>query len=278
MSDDPTRPVTARPPVVRRAPRRAPRSFAAALGLTALGALLPGTAFLAAGRRRLGVLTLLAFLALVGGGVWLATGGRRTLVRSAVDTDRLLWIVGGVVLVSLLWAVVVISGYRMLVPPRSSRGHHVLGALVVLVLVVAVAAPAVFVSRLAFTQRELIAEVFEDDGRSATVEDTADPFGDKERVNVLLLGGDGGEGREGVRTDTVIVASTDTSTGDTVLFSLPRNLENLPFPRTARWPRSTPTGSGRAARARACSTRSIATGRPSTPTSSGRPTTRARTS
>jgi LCP family protein required for cell wall assembly len=65
---------------------------------------------------------------------------------------------------------------------------------------------------------------------SATVDDDPDPFGDQERVNVLLLGGDGGEGREGVRTDTVIVASIDTDTGDTTLFSLPRNLEDLPFP------------------------------------------------
>jgi LCP family protein required for cell wall assembly len=47
---------------------------------------------------------------------------------------------------------------------------------------------------------------------------------------VLLLGGDGGEGREGVRTDTVIVASIATDTGETTLFSLPRNLQDLPFP------------------------------------------------
>jgi LCP family protein required for cell wall assembly len=33
-----------------------------------------------------------------------------------------------------------------------------------------------------------------------------------------------------VRTDTVIVAHVDTTTGATTLFSLPRNLENLPFP------------------------------------------------
>jgi polyisoprenyl-teichoic acid--peptidoglycan teichoic acid transferase len=72
--------------------------------------------------------------------------------------------------------------------------------------------------------------VFHDDGRSATVVEAPDPFGAKDRVNVLLLGGDGGEGRDGVRTDTVIVASIDTATGDTTLFSLPRNLENLPFP------------------------------------------------
>jgi LCP family protein required for cell wall assembly len=209
---------------------RRSRSFGAVLGLTVLGALLPGTAFLAAGRRVLGAITLVAFLVLLGGGVWLATGGRSAAVRAAVDTDALLWIVGGLGVLALLWAVVVVAGYRMLRPDGLSRGRRVLGGLVVALLVAAVAAPAVAGSRLAFTQRDLIAGVFEEDGESATVVDTPDPFGDKERVNVLLLGGDGGEGREGVRTDTVVVASIATDTGDTTLFSLPRNLEDLPFP------------------------------------------------
>jgi LCP family protein required for cell wall assembly len=213
----------------RRGRRRAPRSFRAALGLTVLGGAVPGTAFLAAGRRRLGAVTLLLFLLLVGGGVWLATGGRRAAVRAAVDTDQLLWIVAGAALLALLWVVVIVAGYRMLLPRPTSGGRHLLGAVVVLLLVAAVAGPALVVGRLAFTQRDLIAGVF-DDGLSATVADTPDPFGDKERVNVLLLGGDGGEGRDGVRTDTVIVASIDTASGDTTLFSLPRNLEDLPFP------------------------------------------------
>ncbi|TFV67844.1 UNVERIFIED_ORG: LytR family transcriptional regulator [Bacillus sp. AZ43] len=214
-----------RPPRHRRA-----RSVPSALGLTALGAVLPGTAFLAAGRRVLGAVTLLVFLLLVGGGVWLATGGRRAAVRAAVDTDRLLWIVVGVGLVALLWALVIVAGHRMLMPRGSTRGARAGGALLVLVLVAAVVLPAVLVTRLAFTQRDLIAGVFDDDGRSATVDEGADPFGDKERVNVLLLGGDGGDDRQGVRTDTVIVASIATETGETTLFSLPRNLRNLPFP------------------------------------------------
>ena len=213
-----------------RGRRRAERSFGSALGWTVLGAAVPGTGFLAAGRRILGAITLLLFLVLVGGGVWLATGGRRTAVRTAVDTGALLWVVGGIALVALLWVVVVVAGYRMLLPSRVGRGRHVLGAVVVLLLVAVVAAPAVLASRLAFTQRDLIAGVFHDNGKSATVVDTPNPFGDKARVNVLLLGGDGGAGRDGVRTDTVIVASVDTKTGDTTLFSLPRNLENLPFP------------------------------------------------
>jgi len=90
--------------------------------LTALGAILPGAAFLAAGRRLLGGLTLLVFLLLLGGGAWLVTGGRRAAVRVAVDTDLLLWIVGGIALVALLWAVVVVTGYRICsraVPPAA---------------------------------------------------------------------------------------------------------------------------------------------------------------
>jgi polyisoprenyl-teichoic acid--peptidoglycan teichoic acid transferase len=206
------------------------RSFGAALGLTVLGAVVPGTAFLAAGRRKLGALVLVLFLLLVGGAAWLATGGRRMAVRTAVDTDSLRWVIGGLALLALLWAVVIVAGWYMLVPRPTSRGRHVLGALVVAVLVVCVAAPAAYATRLASVQRHLIAGVFTEHGRSATVTDTPNPFGDKERVNVLLLGVDGGVGREGVRTDTVIVASVATKTGDTTLFSLPRNLENLPFP------------------------------------------------
>jgi LCP family protein required for cell wall assembly len=227
-ADDPTRGATASGSPGSR--NRGRRGFGAALGLTALGTIIPGTAFLAAGRKALGAVTLLVFLLLVGGGVWLATGGRRSAVRAAVDTDSLLWIVGGIGLVAILWVVVVVAGYRMLVPRGLSGLRRVLGAVVVTLLVAVVAAPAVQAGRLAFAQRDLITGVFDDDGESATVEDIPHPFGDKERVNVLLLGGDGGEGRDGVRTDTVIVASIDTDTGDTVLFSLPRNLEDLPFP------------------------------------------------
>lgn len=210
-------------------PRRA-GSFRAALGLTVLNALLPGTAFLATGRRVLGGIVLALFLLVAAGGAWIATGGQRSAIRAAVDTSSLLWIVAGVAVVAVLWSVVVVAGYRLLLPRGTPGGKRALGGAVVLLLVAAVLAPAVLTGRIALTQRNLIAEVFTDEGRSATVDDDPDPFGTQERVNVLLLGGDGGEGREGVRTDTVIVASIDTETGETTLFSLPRNLEDLPFP------------------------------------------------
>lgn len=50
------------------------------------------------------------------------------------------------------------------------------------------------------------------------------------RVNMLLLGSDAGADRTGLRTDSMVIASTNTKTGATVLISLPRNLERVPFP------------------------------------------------
>ncbi|WP_324275005.1 hypothetical protein [Blastococcus brunescens] len=119
----------------------------------------------------LGAVVLVVFVVLAAGGVWLATGGRRTALRTAVDTDQLLWVVGGVGLLALLWAAVVVAGFRMLLPRRISRGRRALGALVVTVLVAAVVVPAVWAGQLLLTQRELIAGVF-DDGDSATVDDS----------------------------------------------------------------------------------------------------------
>jgi LCP family protein required for cell wall assembly len=51
-----------------------------------------------------------------------------------------------------------------------------------------------------------------------------------ERLNVLLLGGDGGTGRTSIRTDTIILASIDPESGHTALFSVPRNMALVPMP------------------------------------------------
>jgi LCP family protein required for cell wall assembly len=49
------------------------------------------------------------------------------------------------------------------------------------------------------------------------------------RYNVLLLGGDSGAGRWGLRPDSMTVASIDEDTGKTVLVGLPRNLTGFRF-------------------------------------------------
>ena len=208
------------------------RGFGSVLGLTILGALLPGAGFIAAGYRKIGWTLLAALVALIALGAWLATAGQHLAIRLAVSPTGLLLIIAAAVGLAVVWSLVVIAQYRVLAPDATSTGQHLMGSVLVVLLALGVAAPAFEAAHLAAVQRNLITGLFGDDVQSATVPDTvaADPWGDKDRVNVLLLGGDGGDGRTGVRTDTVIVASIDTETGATTTFSLPRNLEELPFP------------------------------------------------
>lgn len=206
--------------------------FGRVLGLTTLGALLPGAGFLAAGYRKIGWTLLAGLIALIGLGAWLATGGQHIAIRLAVSPTGLLLIIAAAVGLAVVWSLVVIAQYRVLAPDATSTGQHLMGSVLVVLLALGVAAPAFEAAHLAAVQRNLITSLFGDDVESATVPEgvAADPWGTKDRVNVLLLGGDGGEDRTGVRTDTVIVASIDTETGATTTFSLPRNLEELPFP------------------------------------------------
>ncbi len=51
-----------------------------------------------------------------------------------------------------------------------------------------------------------------------------------ERLNILLIGGDFGTGRTGIRTDTMITVSIDPATGEAAMFSVPRNWTQVPLP------------------------------------------------
>jgi LCP family protein required for cell wall assembly len=225
-------PSTGSTSVAARAGRHRAAGFGRALALTAVGTVVPGTGLLAAGRRRVGGVVLVLFLLLVAGAVYVALAQQRSALRLAVDSTALLCLVGGVAVLTLAWVLVVVTSYRSLLPRGVRRWQHAVGAVVVAVLCATVVAPAVVVVQVALAQRDLVDTVF-GDRDSATLQDPADPahpFAGRDSINVLLLGGDGGAGREGVRTDTVIVAHVETATGRTTLFSLPRNLENLPFP------------------------------------------------
>jgi len=49
------------------------------------------------------------------------------------------------------------------------------------------------------------------------------------RYNILIMGADAGEGRAGLRPDSISVASINADTGKIFLFSIPRNFQNAPF-------------------------------------------------
>ena len=54
-----------------------------------------------------------------------------------------------------------------------------------------------------------------------------------ERLTILLVGGDGGPGRGGTRSDAIMVATLDTTTGKAAIFGIPRNMTHVPLP--AEW-------------------------------------------
>ena len=56
------------------------------------------------------------------------------------------------------------------------------------------------------------------------------PWDDLDRLNILLLGGDFGVGRTGIRTDTMITVSIDPKTGEAAMFQVPRNWTYAPLP------------------------------------------------
>lgn len=202
------------------------------LGLSALGTLIPGAGLLAAGRRKLGGFALTLFiagLALVALVLVLVPLDR---IASYLGGDRQIQLIAVIVLVAaaVFWLLIALATQRSLEPDRLPAGKRLVGSLVVILSASVVVAPLAFGARTILTQRGVIDSIAGGDSQTTPTVDEADPWADIPRLNVLLLGGDDGAGRTGVRPDTQMVASIDTHTGATTLISLPRNLQQMPFP------------------------------------------------
>ncbi len=197
-----------------------------------MGAVLPGSGYLFAGRRLLAYAVLLISLLTAGAVVWWFGGDLRAAIDFAFDPTRLHLAAAAVSIALVLWIGVVLTTYLMVRPRERTRTQTAVGAAFAVGMCLLVAGPAVAGVRYAMVQADLLTTLFEDND-TATAPDNVKaekPWGGRDRVNLLLLGGDGGVGRTGVRTDSIILASIDTTTGKTVTFSLPRNMMNAPFP------------------------------------------------
>lgn len=62
------------------------------------------------------------------------------------------------------------------------------------------------------------------------------------RYNIMVMGGDAGENRTGLRPDTMMLFSVDAETGKTAVISFPRNFQNAPFPDDSPLKEVYPTG------------------------------------
>jgi LCP family protein required for cell wall assembly len=215
---------------VREREFRRATSLGGALGVTVLGAALPGAGYIWSGRR-LGYAVLLPFLA----GIALTAyyfGDLRRAADLAFDPGRLQVAQVGFIVLLVIWVFVVATTYLMVRPVRMAKIEKGLGVLVVALLCVLGSIPAVQAVRIAHSQADLVNTVFDGENTATAPDDVTeeDPWGGRQQVNVLLLGGDGGVGRTGIRTDSVILLSMNTQTGKSVMFSLPRNMMNAQFP------------------------------------------------
>ena len=222
----------------RHRPQRAlgDKSFGSSLAWTAAGTLLPGLGLTRTRARVLGLILLVLFVLAV---AFAAVGAllARDLALSFLVLPGVLtgaWVV--TIVFGVLWAGSIAATHLMLRPAKPPLWQRLLGSLVVGVLALGVTTASFLTARSIRDTALLVDSVFGQDGAEPVTDNdepfgnATDPWANKPRLNVLILGGDAGAGREGTRTDTVILASIDTKTGKTVLFSLPRQTARMPFP------------------------------------------------
>jgi anionic cell wall polymer biosynthesis LytR-Cps2A-Psr (LCP) family protein len=151
-----------------------------------------------------------------------------------------------VVLLGFCWICVVVSSHKLLRPVNLTAAGRFAGSAFVGLICFAIAVPTTVAAQTVMAQRDLVGSVFASQGKSKSATrrtvDKKDPWANTPRLNILLLGADDGVGRTGTRTDTVLVASIDTKTGDTALMSLSRNWMRMPLPANSPLHRYYPTG------------------------------------
>jgi LCP family protein required for cell wall assembly len=132
-----------------------------------------------------------------------------------------LWIIAAVMLFyAAVWVVLTVDTIRLvrLVKARSQARLFIAGlATVVLAAVVGVAG---YGASVATTASDFLSSVFAAGPSEPPVDG---------RYNILLLGGDAGADRKGLRPDSMSVVSMDAETGKAEIIGLPRDLEDVPF-------------------------------------------------
>ncbi|MFT4157017.1 MAG: LCP family protein [Microbacterium sp.] len=197
--------------------------------LVMLNVLLPGSAQVIAGNRRLGRFGLGATLA-----AWLlviVTIGFALFARSA-----LLWLTVGagwfsavvltlvqVLLVGyvVLWIVLTFDTLRLVRLVRIPGLSRFALPLVALVLLGLIGSVTGIAASYVGTARSTISTIFGNSGPSLPASDGY--------YNILLLGADSGEGRDSMRFDSISVVSVNASTGAMTITGIPRDMPNFPF-------------------------------------------------
>ncbi|MFT4233124.1 MAG: LCP family protein [Leucobacter sp.] len=192
--------------------------------LVVIGFLLPGSAQLLAGNRRLGRAGLAATVGLIVGVALLAVGAvmaRSTtlsILTNGIVSLVLIWLI---VAYAVLWLVLGLNTLVLTRLVRVSPNWRVPVAMLSVVLTLLPVAGAAWAASSLAAVRGGLGDIF----RSAPAVEPVDG-----RYNILLLGADSGADREGLRPDSISLVSVDAETGQSVIIGLPRELKDMPFP------------------------------------------------
>ena len=186
--------------------------------------IVPGSAQVAAGNAKVGRIALRVWLTLVALALVLvvallaARGTVIGLLANPVVLTAACWLA---LPLGVAWIALIVDAWRIANPAgMTTRGRTVSGG-IALGLAVAIGAVSWSAHTTLNASAQFVGTVFAGGGTTEA---------NKGRINVLLLGGDAGADRVGLRPDSIHVMSIDAETGRAVLFSLPRNLQRAPFP------------------------------------------------
>lgn len=208
---------------VRNPDLRSPR-FMSRRGwwLVVLNLLIPGSAQVLAGNRRLGrfgLATTILFWLLLVASVVLALAARGVLLTILTFTPALLALVVVVLFYVVLWIVLTFDTLRLVRFVRlAPRARGFVAGVGVLSLVASLAGGG-FVVANSVAAIGLLG-IFAPGASEPPIDG---------RYNILLLGGDAGPDRLGLRPDSISVVSIEAATGSATIFGIPRNMEDVPF-------------------------------------------------
>jgi len=203
--------------------------------LVALNFLLPGSAQVLAGNRRLGrfglgaTLAMWTILVLAGLGALLMPSGLFALATGSFIPDFLSWfrplpltlVQIALIAYAVLWIVLTIDTLRLVRLVKVGPLSRVAIAVVSVALLVVSGSGAAWAAQAAGTTRDTFSELF---AQSAPVVPPSDGY-----YNILLLGADSGEGRDSMRFDSISVVSINADTGATTITGIPRDMPHFPF-------------------------------------------------
>lgn len=203
--------------------------------LVVAGFLLPGSAQVLAGNRKLGRVGIVATIALVGlvlvaAILWFAA--RSVLLTIVGNAIGLLVLEVLAFAYAVLWLILGLDTLR--IARLAKATPRIRGAIAALAIVVTVvpAGAAAYGGTLLDAGRGLVSNVFAFGGPSV------DPIDGQ--YTFMLLGGDAGADRVGLRPDSITVVSVNAETGAATMIGVPRNMERVPFPEgsvmASQWP------------------------------------------